>query len=182
MIKYLVAASGLFLSPMVMADPNVYGGAGFLYSIAGDEEVGVEYDYDNVNPALFLGIQPDHSTDSLGSVGNFALEIQYMIIGGDSEYSSADSSVVADTDGDSFGISGVYHFDNGLFAKLGWHRWEVEEELADVSTNDVGTDVLLGLGYQTELNPDVAVRFEYQGLRISDTNMHNFGASLVFGF
>lgn len=193
MIKYLIAALGLFLSQMANGHgpaPNFYGGVGYAYSGYKTEleaDSAIDLDYSHGNFKALLGFGPSLFADNADLSGDFSIELQYLNFGGDAEIDlDGGGSADVDVDGHSFGIAVVYHFNDVLFAKLGLHRWELEFDENNAPEDDI--DLLLGLGYQVKLpDSDVAVRLEYEALKIPTELFegefaHNFGVSFVFGF
>ncbi|MFT7389372.1 MAG: OOP family OmpA-OmpF porin [Candidatus Endobugula sp.] len=117
---------------------------------------------------------------------NIAVEGFYTDLGSFSLTGDADETYTLDgqalaflTDGTStldsttFGVAGVFSFPINEtvspYAKLGFHRWEMEGNqhlLASSLTNDDGTDPMYGLGINVSFNNNLQLRIEYERLDI----------------
>lgn len=110
--------------------------------------------------------------------------------GTDYAFTADGASIVTDAKTIGISIVGSYpvyqYFEP--FAKVGFHRWDIDFEvgastLGSASTSDDGTDIMYGLGFDIPINDNFVVRAEWERYELDEYNEGDFlSAGLIYKF
>jgi OOP family OmpA-OmpF porin len=114
---------------------------------------------------------------------NFAIEGFYTDLG---EISATNGVTTASVSLDSLGVAGLailpLNDDFGLFAKVGYQRWDAELKATGVSsTNEDGSDAVLGLGVTYDVQ-NVSLRGEFERYAIDGDDVDLLSVGIAYNF
>ncbi len=157
------------MSVSLYANKDIYYGIGVVKT-SWDEDItftngtAATIKYSELNNKPFIGLWLDK---------NVAVEFQYINF-------SDDGNIKAN----SLGSSLLYNtpLDDGfsVFAKLGFHNWSDDISIGGVTVSNNGNDAIYGFGVNKEISNNVSARLGFEALEFGNTNVSNFGISLIY--
>lgn len=68
------------------------------------------------------------------------------------------------------------------YGKIGALFWETDSSFNNISRNEDGTDLTVGLGLRFMLSPHLALRTEYERFEMDNTDIDNLSLNVQFNF